>query len=229
MTAFNEQVAFVHIPKTGGNSCRRYMREHLHGVMMLEEMYAPAPHLALRDFEQWLGRPPSSFEVIFAVVRDPYDHQLSQWLFWKDMYSRGFRMPQHQHAALHADLTHWLCDEQSDWHIHEARPSGGKIRTIAASGKGYLEFGGYYPYWLAVDGEIPDNVRLVRFETLSDDFPAALEEYAGGVFEMPHDNAGPSFKPVAAEYYSPLAIDIVERKFPWAFRFLYDKWKRGDA
>ncbi len=220
MTAFNSDVAFVHIPKCAGHSCREYMAEHLEGVQDLADMMPAAPHIALRDFEPWIGRKPESFHRIFAVVRNPYEHQLSQWVYWKDMYAKGFRGEQFDFAAMYPDLTHWLLDPNSDWHVYDARHRNGMSRTIAPVGEGFNAFGGYYPYWLAVDGKVPDNVRLVRFERLETDFPKAL----GTVGEMPRSNAGPGFKLDVPPYYSDLAREIVERKFEWAFQYLYEKW-----
>lgn len=221
MTAFNDTIAFCHVPKTAGHSCREYMAEHLTGVRDLEDMYASPPHLAIRDFDAWIGRPASSFETIVAVIRNPFEHQVSQWLFWKDRYARGYRMEACGHAMLHPDLTHWLCDEMADWHVYDQRPTDGRVRSVAPDYGGYEHFGGYYPYWLFVDGSLPDNVKLVRFERLAEDFPKALGLEGS---PMPHSNAGPEAMD-ARPYYSPKAVAIVERKFAWIFEHgLYPRW-----
>jgi len=236
MTVFSDRFAFVHIPKCGGHSCREYMQAHVPGMLDIEELNGPSPHLALRDFERWIGRRPDTFEAIFAVIRDPYAHQLSQWLFWRDMYAKGYEMAQHRPAAIQPDLLRWLLDPMSDWHVYDPRAlPDGRRRTTASvkgiagldKGAGYMEFGGYYHYWLAIDGEIPDNVALVRQETLDRDFPYALKDIAGGIHPMPRSNTGPMHKPDVESYYSVMAMDIVEAKFAWAFDAgLYQRWKR---
>lgn len=229
MTAFSDRVAVAHLPKTGGHSLRTYLAEHVPGTRDLTSMYMHAPHLALRDWEAWIGRHPDSFERIFAVIRDPYDHQLSQWKFWRDMYARGFRGEQFMHAALYSELTHWLLDPMSDWHVYDPRRLNGTRnlqRTVAPPDAGYEHFGGYYAYWLQVDGKVPDNVTLLRFETMGRDFPRALSEYLGKPLPdtMPHENKGPGADEVRP-YYSPEAVQIVNSKFRWAFRKgLFMQW-----
>lgn len=237
MCAFNDELAFVHVPKTGGHACRNYMREHLKGVRELDDAHPTGGsfgHVALRDFETFSGRSPESFERIFAVMRDPYAHQLSQWLFWRDEYARGFRHEAREHAALYPDLTHWLLDPMSDWHVWDARPIqlNGKLvaRTVAepveAPTSGYEQFGGYYQYWLGIDGEIPANVEIVRFEHLGEEFPMTLKPWAGVVREMRRVNKGPGYEPDVMLYYSDLAAELVERKFAWSFENVY--LKRAD-
>ncbi len=223
MTAFNSDIAFVHVPKCGGHSARPYLREHLTGVKDLTEMYEHPPHLALRDFSKWIGRTPESFDRIYAIVRNPYDHQVSQWRYWRDMYAKGFRGVQFECAATYPDLESWLRQPMSDWHVYDERPQPDGLKRTVASANGYLEFGGYYPYWLAVNGEVPDNVRLIRQETLDADFPKALAEVVGAIHEMPRENVGPKHTD-PRPYFSPFAREIVEVKFEWAFEHLYDKW-----
>ena len=230
MTAYNERVAFCHIPKTAGHAVRAYMAEHLPGLKHFSDTHPHGGsygHVALRDFKRHCGRGPEDFERIYAVVRDPYDHQLSQWIYWQDMFKRGFRGDQFEHAALHSDLTHWLMDPISDWHVHDRREVGDVYRTTATTDQGYREFGGYYPYWLAVDGVIPDNVQVVSFEHLDTELPMALKEFTGIVREMTHENVGPKRRTKDPyEYYSALAVEIVEAKFAWAFENLYQKWEK---
>jgi hypothetical protein len=239
VTAFNDNLAFIHIPKTAGHACRAYFHEHLTDTHELREFHPDDGffgHVALRDLEQYSGRAPSSFERIFAVIRDPYEQQLSQWLFWKDEYARGFRHKAREHAAMHPDLSFWLLDPESDYHVWDKRPvmiDGNVIeRTVAEDvvppESGYSMFGGFYRYWLGDEtGEIPDNVEVVRFEHLSEEFPMALKPWAGVVRPMEKKNEGPAHRPDPVPYYSELAIELVERKFAHAFdQEWYERWER---
>jgi len=139
------------------------------------------------------------------------------------MYARGFIGDQFAHAALHPELCYWLADPLSDWHVFDRRPvDGQQMRTVADSLGGYREFGGYYRYWLELDGRIPDNVRLVRFERLDTDFPIALEEVLGYRGDMTRENVGPkSGERDVFSYYQRTSLvdplDVVESKFAWCF------------
>lgn len=243
MTAWNDDIAFIHIPKTAGKACRAYLHDHLKDTHEADENYpqghqgASFGHIALRDFEQYTGRAPDSFAKIFAVVRDPYDHQVSQYIFWRDEYARGLRHPARHHAAMHPDLSHWLLDPMSDWHVWDERPvrmNGRIVRKTVASGveppeSGYGAFGGYYLYWLADEsGEIPDNVTLIRFERLGEDFPMALKPFTGVARPMEEVNVGPRHNRNPVPYYSQMAVELVERKFAHAFaEGWYERWDKS--
>lgn len=227
---YTDRVAFVHVPKAGGHACREYLRARLDGVQYLDDAHTGSGslgHVALRDFEQYTGRDPRTFEAVFAVRRNPYDHQVSQWLFWKDEYARGFQHEARRHAALYPDLQHWLLDPLSDWHVHDPRPAqlhdGRVVQKTTAGGDGYVEFGGFYRYWLGLgpSNRIPPNVRWARFEDLSDSFTRVVEPWCGPAGQLARRNQGPKYKVDPMRYYSPLAVRIVDSKFRHAFAEWY--------
>lgn len=229
MAVMNDEVLFIHIPKTGGWSCKNWLKANVPGIKMPDEHENPFPigHIPLRDIERFSGRKPGDFEKIVAVVRDPYAQQLSQWQFWRDRYARGGRHPHDLIAAMYPSLMHWLLDPNSDFHVWYEETIGDRTKTTAKK-LGYQDFGGFYPYWLAnEDNTFPDNLELVRFEQL-EAFPGMFADYVEGEpGEMKHLNPGPKTGDTK-EYYNAVAVQIVERKFRWAFESgLYTSWAKA--
>ena len=228
MAVFSSDLLFLHIPKTGGWSAKHYLRDNVPGMTFPKDHDDPFPigHIPLRDVQTFSGRAPDSFERIVVVIRNPYDQQLSQWMFWRDRFARGGRHVHDIHAALYPDLTHWLLDPMCDFHVWYEETVGQARKTVATE-RGYNDFGGYYRYWLEVDGEIPPNVVVVRMEEIETAFPAAVADYARpDPAPFPHMNAQPKRAETQA-YYTPLARRLVEEKFTWAFAGYYERWAAG--
>jgi len=241
MGCYNDDVLFIHIPKTGGWSCKQYMRDNLHGVLMPDdpESKLPIGHIRLADIHRFTGRDLDTFTLIIAVLRDPYEQQLSQWSFWRDRYARGERHVHDYIAATYPTLERFLSDPRCDFNVWydqhigfkagdtPAEQQAAKAEAILKSSRAanrYELFGGYYRYWLEVDGTIPDNVTICYHERLAADFTAALKPYIDGTPPpMPTLNASPSRRKTR-EYYTPQAAAMVEAKFDWAFNEHYQKW-----
>ena len=161
-----------------------------------------------------MDRPLEEYEAIYAVIRNPYELQVSMWLYWKDRYARGMQgLLQHAVAASAPDLMTWLQNPFCDWHVWDVRDG----RTYAPLGTGgYSHFGGFYPYWLGgADGRIPENVQLIDFHQLSEAAKKHLD------IDVPRLNVG---NQVAwQEYMSPVAAALIEQKFSWAFSHIYPR------
>ena len=244
MGAYNSDVLFIHIPKCGGWSCKQYMMNHLPNVLYpdtkrkegTDDSKLPIGHVPLRDIPEFVGRPIDSWQRIIAVVRNPYEQQLSQWQFWRNRYAMGHRHAHDIWAASCPDMTLWLQGDPCDFHLWyemELHPDEHRIRGNYADN--YDGFGGYYHYWLAVDGEIPGNVGLCRFENLEEEFTRAIAPFANGdVGEFPHVNATRHNPDKWWKYYRHAkqperAMDLVEAKFAWTFETgLYPKTNRKD-
>lgn len=225
MGAYNDEILFLHIPKCGGTSVKRWLKAALPGVKDSTDEECPLPigHIPLRDVERFTGRKPESFAHIIAVIRDPYAQQLSQWMFWADRYRRGNRHIHDIGAASHATLTGWLHDPRCDFHLwyesaYPRMPAG--VSPLEAAPRDPFERakdGGGYRWWLEVDGKIPANLRVIRLEELPARLPAILFPFmAGDMVPVPLENPGPARYP-ARDYYTPLAARIVEAKFRWTF------------
>lgn len=237
MSVYSDEILFIHIPKTGGTSAKRYLWNLMPGMTgrdpwnqaVGDDPDCPLPigHIPLRDIEGYTGRPPESFERIIATIRNPYEQQLSQWTFWRDRYARGGVHVHDIGAAKHPTLADWLQDPICDFHLwyedrfHVDEP----IRLVGSPADGYHEFGGYYRYWLEAYGRIPGNVVVLKMETMNTTLPAAVAPFVDGTPpEVPHVNGGPSLRFPAREYYTTSAVEMVEAKFKWAFEHHYDRW-----
>lgn len=237
MAVFSDRLLLIHIPKTAGQWCKTYLKRHVSGMNFPEDLDYPFPigHIPLRDIEAFTGRKPESWDKIVAVVRDPYEQQVSQYLFWLGRYKKGQR---HEHDVYTYNATQralkkgtkpleeWLSRPGCDFHVWYQERVGATVKSTAHTA-GYIDFGSYYRFWLEVDGEIPDNVEVVRFEHLNEEFPKVVAEFAGGVHEPGERvNVGPARQRDVHAFYSLPAMEMVERKFQWAFEHYYDVWPK---
>lgn len=246
MGCYNDKLLFIHIPKTGGRSCKTYLKQNVPGMLMPDDPEAKLPigHVRLADVERFTGRKPESFEKIIAVIRNPYEQQLSQWMFWRDRFARGQRHIHDQVAASYGDLTGFLQDPRCDFHSwymqhygYEPGMTPAEQRQVRETevpnpdgANRYEDFGGIYLFWLSVDGKIPDNVRTIRFEELDVALPEAVQDFIPAdncrAINLPRLNRSPPRGDVR-DYYTPLAAGLVEQKCQWAFQ-LYEPWKYSD-
>lgn len=283
MGVYNQDVLYIHVPKTGGWSVKNYMREVLPDVLMPDnpESRLPIGHVRLADIERFTGRSPDSFRLILAVIRNPYEQQLSQACFWGERYLA------HQYNCLASYFVHGTMPEPhvhdtNTWkHVTEPKQtalryiqwrehvSGGKFpwqpgdinmlgfasdqscdfhvwyeqhfgytpgddeqtqnrrQTDVPNVVGrrlYDDYGGYYPYWLMVDGEIPANVILVSNRDVDSVLPLLLWEHSdyqsiADMPEVPRLNRS-SHEHDTADYYEPYweaANKLIQRKFAWYF------------
>ena len=277
MGAYNDDVLFLHIPKCGGWAVKTYLREHLPGVLMPDDPAAKLPigHVRLQDIERFTGRAPDSWKRIVAVVRNPYEQQLSQFTFWATRYAKGGRhihdivtgayvywpailqqWPDQEDMTRHKEtgwgqyvwtpeqinLEGWLQVPRSDFHVwylqHHAYQPGmteaeqQQLRRIDIENQPganqYTDFGGLFRFWLTVDGEIPDNVCVLRQESLGEELRNAIAPFADHELpELPRKNTSSHPRPTH-EYYTPLAARLVEEKCQWAFANYYQRWMYSD-
>lgn len=244
MGCYNDDVLFIHIPKCGGWSCKTYLRDNLPGILMPDDPASKLPigHVRLQDIERFTGRTPDSFAKIIAIVRDPYEQQLSQWSFWRDRFARGGRHLHDQVAAMYATLGEFLQDPRCDFHVWYEQHHGFKPGAVGAMQQAtrkvdipaqdgvnrYVDFGGCYRYWLTVENRLPVNLVIVRQENLSEEFPKAIAEFLDGdPPAMERLNTSPHSRDTKA-YYTPVAASLVEAKFAWAFDGYYPKWLYSD-
>lgn len=246
MGAYNDEVLFIHIPKTAGQSVKEWMEANLPDVKWprpkeyfggdeeqsrktIEESGLPIGHIPLRDIERFTGRAPDTWQKIIGVVRNPYEQQVSQWSFWRDRYARGQRHVHDICAAQYPSIHGWLEDPGCDFHLwYEQRFASDQpiVKKYPGPDTDYANFGGYYLYWLAVDDAIPPNVEILRSEDLNVTLPASLGVDAdlGRINTSPHHA---NF----AEYFSHpnpakvhRALERIEQKFKWTFESnLYQK------
>jgi hypothetical protein len=259
MGCYNDDVLFIHIPKCGGTAVKEYMAQNLtdvkwprnaHWFAMLdgridvtpgdeqraaktrEESGLPIGHVPLRDIPNFTGRDIDSWERIIAVIRNPYHQQVSQWLFWRDRYAMGYEHPHDMYAAMHPRFDSWVGTPDADFHIwyeHRKSEQTPLAKRPPSAENDYANWGGFYPYWIGVGDKIPDNVQVLRQETLAHELPLALAPFMDGTPPPLHTtNVGPAKESKYLEYINRWeAVDAIEAKFFWAFdNELYPKIER---
>lgn len=210
MGAYNDDVLYIHIPKTAGITCKEYMHEHLPDVkwprtdewfknkghpekeaeelakQSVEESKLPIGHIPLRDLPGLTGRPLNSWERIIGVVRNPYAQQVSQWNFWRDRYARGQIHMHDMAAASHPRIHTWLDQSGTPgvdfhiWYAHRFHAGEPWVEQPRGDGR-YDHWGGYYRFWLFDENNRkPDNLTILKTEELDQTFPAALAPWIAG-------------------------------------------------
>lgn len=234
MGAYNDDVLFIHIPKTGGTSFKDYMAANLPGMKIPDPRdddwnqtsKLPIGHVPLRDIEAFTGRPLDSWDRIIGIIRNPYRQQVSQWWFWHKRYAEGDQHPNSVHAAMHPRIHTWLLEPECDFHIwYEQRfhADSPLVKKPPSAVTGYEGWGGYYKYWLTVDEEFPPNLHILKMEELDTTGPAALAPYIEGTPPpMIRTNVGEriDWKMVLASNGKAAAnvtMEIIESKFRWCF------------
>ncbi len=101
---WNDQILFIHAPKTGGMSLTRYLATHLTGYQDTEKRHETLAE-ARAAFAQH-GRLLEDFRAIFVVMRDPYTLEISRYNYLR----LGHRVDQGkaQEIALTSDFKTYL-------------------------------------------------------------------------------------------------------------------------
>lgn len=218
-TCYNKDLLFIHIPKCAGTTL--YHRWPKRGtergwlLRVLKEkpslVVTPVtPHSStqLAKALSGLKRNVNSFEKIVAIIRNPYDQQVSSYHWREQQY--GCRQPTFI-EYIHSNDSKNVSQEQ------------------------WVKYNSYYLCWITdKDGKIPNNLEIIRFESLATELPKAIapwckEEHVaewyrnGGKAHIPKDNTS-EHKPYWEYYDTPETAEAVERCFAWAFKYYYDKF-----
>ena len=221
----SDDVLFLHVPKTGGLSVTSYLIENLKGPISLSRGLKARPrktadwpyadiaarlsefrggrHESLRRAAKVLagqGRQLSDFKLILAVIRNPYDLEVSHYEHQrkpKVVKRRGDRT-EAVAAAATGDFTHFA----------KVAPYYGKLPARIER---------YY----TLKGETPANMQLVRFEALSDSVPGLVAPFSFNRGAFPHHNVSSGRRPYR-DYLTPEAEAAIYEKY----RFLFDFYPR---
>ena len=219
MSAYNSEVLFIHIPKCGGISVKKYMREHMDGMVghwghEKDDAYpCPIGHIPLRDIPKYTGRELDSWKVILATVRDPYAQQLSSWRFWNDRRARGQNHELDQYSSRHYDMEGFLRDGRCDFIAWYEVTHGRAVGRPWPADPLNIDI---YEWFLSVDGKLPGNVHVLPMENMAESVPKLL----GIGAELPHENAGLKTTRKVQEYYNLVATSLLEFRFSWT-------WEQG--
>lgn len=177
-----EKFLFLHIPKTAGKSLTKYMIEawpgDIHGyvspgqVAELAEVVRPGVTLEAASGHQGMvgakkllrqrGRRLSDMTAIFACVRNPYDLIVSTYFFMRATF-RNNRDRRNFQLANSLEFEEFCMQYEP--------------RAIEA--------------WLTLNGKVPRNLRLLRFEALEADLAEVADEYGFKAATLPHLNRTP--------------------------------------
>ena len=172
---FNDELIFIHLGKTGGLSCSKYLllnlQAQVYSCHKTADRDVPAKraesitplkgvgrHCTLREaldfISSYNGKNLSDFKKVVAVIRHPFTLEYS--------YFKHLQKPE----------------------IKEQRKKS-QILTNLADGdfKSFVEKANYHRIdhpqerFFLLDGEIPDSVELIKFENLAQTFPAAVAPF----------------------------------------------------
>lgn len=213
----SDRLLFVHIPKTGGLSCREWLVDNVPGAihpLLDPRSLVTEPHMPLCHAQEVTGRSLDSFDRIIAVIRDPKAQQLSMWSHQRMQYALGGRHPLQLAAATKPDIEAWLRDGACDWRFwyeiqrNGMAPDGWRAAEAAVNGAGY------YEYSLTINGELPPNLVLVDFDNLVRGFTEASAPFTvPKPTPFPHHHRTES-RPAEA-FYTPFARTLLMQKFRW--------------
>lgn len=211
---WNRRFLFLHYPKTAGISLteafvaawerpvfgivapgqRQTMRHRNDELVFLtsgsgHESFARAHHILSAA-----GVDIAAFEAIFVAVRNPYDLMVSNYFFMRRTYASlsqqgGNAGPEHVkfRFAAEADFARF-CE---------------RIPMSDISG------------WLTLDGRVPDNLEIIRFEALAEEFARIGKKYGMKDVALPRLNA--SRHGAYQTYLTPDIERAIYRKLPYLF------------
>ncbi len=221
----SDHVLFLHVPKTGGLSVTRYLIENLKGPIALSRGLKAKPrrnadwpyddiaprlsefrggrHEPLRRAAKVLagqGRQLSDFKLILAVIRNPYDLEVSHY--------------EHQRKPK-------IVKRRGESDAAVAAAATGDFAHFARVAPYYGNLPARIERYYTIKGETPANMQLVRFEALSCTVPDLLAPYSFNRGAFPHHNVSSGRGPYR-DYLTPEAEAAIYDKY----RFLFDFYPR---
>ncbi|MGH6877774.1 MAG: sulfotransferase domain-containing protein [Rhizomicrobium sp.] len=238
---FNDRLLFLHVPKTGGTSVTSWLIGNLRGSVTVTEPPDRLPasdrisamarmkfgvrrlrrqlslswrpqvrrlagmrHETLGEASETLarlGRRLEDFEAIVAVIRNPYDLEVSRFHF----FGRG-------HLGVKG-LAHEYAEELA---------LAGDFAAFARKAAYHGRLPGRIEDWFEIDGRMPANLRILRFENLEADLRRVLAPLCPDASPLPRLNAS-----AHAPYKDYITLEIekaIYEKYRWPFdRGFYDR------
>lgn len=175
---WNEKVLFIHTPKTAGMSMTSMLLESLQGQVFItgpfeqkredNVTYFPGKrHETLVDaqsFFTYRNMDIAAFEKVFAVMRNPYDLELSRYSYLR------LGLPQDKGPAQDIAMA-----ESYKEYLKKAPFFGMKPPKLH--------------YFFTFNGVLPENLVVLKFENLVADISAYLVPYLEEGFALPFENA----------------------------------------
>lgn len=155
------------------------------------------PHWRLfqvQEFLAKLGRRLEDFCAVLAVVRNPYDLEVSRYHFLRKGWHgvRGLARGAEQRIAMEGDFEKFALKA----------PYHGQLPARIEE-------------WYEIKGRRPENLRIVRFERLEEDLRRVVGEFHPVTAKVPRLNVT-EHEPYAS-YLSPRSEEAIYKKFRWLF------------
>jgi hypothetical protein len=199
---YNDELLFIHVPKTGGMSLTHALVRGLKGQVYItvprghetrvaeEIIIEGTRHETLSKAAAYFDkekRDLSQFKAIIAVARNPYDLEVSRFHYLRkgNPFDRGAA----QELAMAGDFSAFAV--QSSWW--------------------FKDFGEYY----MLNGRIPDNMVILRFESLAADFDAVCSKFLKQTTELSLVNS--SDRGAFEAYLTAEAEQAIFNKYRWLF------------
>lgn len=209
---FNRDILFIHLGKTGGISVANYLcrvlRPPVVSVVRYDEfdklhqvgheiMVPWKRHANLVEAEEFLKTKHMAiqdFSSIIIVIRNPVDLDFS--------YYRHLRTPRY-------------IKKLSQKPFHSARLEAAQKDYAHFAGESYTHYRGNLRDYFEIDGIMPKNLKIVRFEKLAEEIPAIVNPYSINTISFPHRNK--SSENFERPPLMPQAIESIRRKYQWIY------------
>lgn len=203
---WTDDFLFLHFPKTAGKSLTRALAQTLGRPMtcviskgQVREL-ADCDHANLTIIEGWAhenmraarkrlaeyDKTLESFKAIILGIRNPYDLMVSNYFFMRKTFKHNRERENFKIAM------------ENDFEDYTMKVGFAPIEN-----------------WMTVNGSRPENLRIIRFERLQEDFDALADEFGLESITLPHIN--PSSHDHYTAYLTPAAEDAIYRKLKYLF------------
>lgn len=184
-------LAFLHIHKTGGVSLRELLVQRVPAMAEMPELPQPHPHLF--EFFAVLrqrGLDPLSVQVV-TILRNPFAHAVSIYTFWN---SDAISLPERELPTVAFARTHTFSEFLSTVLIRDQ-----------------------YAPALQIDGAVPENVHVLRLESLEADATRVLCDELGIVKRVRLKRRNASDHAPYRDFYDDASRAHVRRVYAWCF------------
>jgi hypothetical protein len=201
---FDDRFLFLHTPKTGGMSVTRFLIDNAPGRFTLSvpphvkppagaTVIAGTRHERLRQAASRLaalGRKLDDFDAVVAIMRNPYDIEVSHY-FYKQLghpWDRG----RAQDLALARDFL-----------------------AFAREAPFYGNLPARIEDWYELDGKMPENLRIIRFENLREE----LYDFVRGLCPISQElrNLNRTRHAPYLSFLNPESEEAIYCKYRWLF------------